>query len=706
MSGYAGKILRIDLTRRTTKVIATSDYEQWIGGHGMGSAIFYDITVRERKVDLEKIDGFDPANVITLMTSPVSGTLVPSAPGRTEVQAIGVQTYPVGWYTRTNFGGRFSAMLKYAQWDGIVIEGASDTPVWIDIRDGNVAIRDCGSLSLWGKDIYACQQAIRDYVTGVGSYGDWVDVGEMISSVGGRTTQLPAVLATGPAGENLCRTAALVHDAGSGAGQGGFGAVWGSKKLKAISVVGTGSVKIADPNALMKARLWAKNIYATDIKNPRSQYFRAHPRMWTWFGSAPTGEGERPQACLGCVSGCRMRYKSGIGNESQCMAQGAYMSFDMARHDGRPTEATRIASDLLQRYGVNAYELIEGLNYYRDLYEMGVLGKGKEIDCGDVDFEDIGSVEFINKFIRIMAYRMGDFGDAIADGAVRAAKKWGRLEQDLSTGLLHYPYWGMPEHGYDSRAELEWGYGTILGDRDINEHCLNGLYWWPSVSKMLGQEPEFTAEYVTKIFTDKMVPYEGDQLMLDYSTENMYSEHIVKLIAWHRHYTRFWKGSVLLCDWRWPDFFNANAPDGKGMSPDGEPKFLNAVTGGSLSFAEGMEIGRKIWNLDQAIWTLQGRHRDMVKFADYVYEVPCGSHYLPIEYFPGRKNGKWDWIPISGKTGRYIDREKFEEWKSKFYRFEGWDPSTGYPFGKTLEDLGLGYVAAELAQRGRLGGVG
>ncbi|MBW1902944.1 MAG: aldehyde ferredoxin oxidoreductase, partial [Deltaproteobacteria bacterium] len=129
----------------------------------------------------------------------------------------------------------------------------------------------------------------------------------------------------------------------------------------------------------------------------------------------------------------------------------------------------------------------------------------------------------------------------------------------------------------------------------------------------------------------------------------------------------------------------------------------NAVTGGNLSFAQGMEIGRKIWNLDHAIWTLQGRHRDMVKFADYVYEVPCDTHYLPIEYFPGRKNGKWDWIAISGKTGRYIDREKFEGWKTRFYRFEGWDPASGYPTQKTLEDLGLGYVAVDLAQKDRLG---
>ena len=55
MNGYAGRILRIDLSNRTIKSIPTSDYEHWVGGHGMGSAIFYDILIREKKVDLEKI---------------------------------------------------------------------------------------------------------------------------------------------------------------------------------------------------------------------------------------------------------------------------------------------------------------------------------------------------------------------------------------------------------------------------------------------------------------------------------------------------------------------------------------------------------------------------------------------------------------------------------------------------------------------------
>ena len=299
-----------------------------------------------------------------------------------------------------------------------------------------------------------------------------------------------------------------------------------------------------------------------------------------------------------------------------------------------------------------------------------------------------------------MAYREGDFGNAIAEGLYRAAEKWGRLEEDLKTGLLPYPYWGLPEHGYDPRAELEWGYGSIMGDRDINEHDFNDLYWDPTLASLQGKAPQIPAEEAAKIISEKMVPYEGDMLMLDYSSDNMYSEHIAKLVSWHRHYTRFWKQSALFCDWRWADFVNLNRPDNKGSTGEAEPKFLNAVIGEEFTFLRGMYRGKKIWNLDHAIWTLQGRHRDMVDFAEYIYKVPFGGMSGPTYLLPGREDGKWKYIETVGRT---LDKEKFEAWKTKFYLLEGWDPETGYPMRSTLEGLGLSYVADELEMKGKLG---
>ncbi|OFV82934.1 MAG: hypothetical protein A2W26_08685 [Acidobacteria bacterium RBG_16_64_8] len=688
MSGYAGKILRVDLTGRNISTIGTKDYEGWGGGHGMGSALFWDL------VPDKAITGFDPRNIVTIMTSPLSGTLVPSASSRTEVQGIGAQSSPIEWFTRSNFGGRFGAMLKYAGWDGIVLEGSATTPVWIDIRDGDVEIRD--ARRLWGLDAWRTQETIWREMS-EGGYERWIRVKDTDDEK--RTTQRPAVLTIGPAGENLSRMACLIHDAGNASGQGGFGGIWGSKNLKAISVVGTGSIRIADPRGLIEARLWAKQKYGLDVENP-------DPSWWSRFG------GRRPQnrfwdqqdnarlsACIGCNVGCKERAASGLGNESICDESAFYAGYDKAKHGGKQTPAAYMATDLLQKYGINAYEAGQGLVYIRALLRMGVLGRGKAIDC-NLDFRRIGEFEFAEDLLTLIAYRKG-IGNDFAEGFYRAAKRWGRLETDLKSGALPYPYWGLPEHGYDPRAEVEWGYGSILGDRDINEHDFNQLFWWPSGAIWAGRTPALPAETAVKIFAEKLVPYENNPLMLDFSDENIYSEHMAKLVVWHRHYTRFWKQSALFCDQRWPEFLNSKAPGYQGRTGEGEPRFYNAVTGKGLTFRDGMERGRKIWNLDNAIWSLQGRHRDMVRFADYIYDVPFGGSGKYAWYFlPGREKGAWKYIQVNG---RRLDRARFEEFKTRFYQLEGWDTRTGWPTKKTLEGLGLSAVAQELEKQKRIG---
>ena len=91
----------------------------------------------------------------------------------------------------------------------------------------------------------------------------------------------------------------------------------------------------------------------------------------------------------------------------------------------------------------------------------------------------------------------------------------------------------------------------------------------------------------------------------------------------------------------------------------------------------------------------------MVHFADYIYKVPfAGFGGLASYYMPGRQNGGWEYLPLNG---RYLDKGKVDEWKTKYYQFEGWDPDNGWPTRKTLQALVLGYVADELAARGRLG---
>ncbi len=701
MYGHTGKILRLNLTKKETSTILTKRYEKWGGGHGIGSAIFWDL------VKDKTISGFDARNVVTIMTSPLTGTMALGAGARVEVQGIGVQSYPE-WFTRSNFGGRFGPLLKYAGWDGIVIEGKADRPVWIDIRNEQIKIRDAGHL--WGKDTQETQQIIWQEINAGKQYGEWFDIST--NGKGQNTTQRPAVLTIGPAGENKSRLGCLVHDAGNAAGQGGFGGIWGAKNLKAISVIGTGSVDIADPKKLFHYRNVYKKFYGLIVPS----VFWKRPKK------------SRPQACISCPAGCRSRYASGFGNESSCVESKFYYDYDLRFNSNffsnslvsifewlnqnhyarfvrlaftKQSSAAYKAADLLQKYGINAYEVNLGIAYIYDLHKLGVLGPGKEIEC-DLDFNDLGSYEFAEKFLKIIAYREG-LGDQMAEGFYRASKLWGRLEEDLSSGLLEYPYWGLPEHGYDPRAELEWGYGSILGDRDVNEHDFNFLLWIFTLKKMTFRTPKVSADELTRLITDKMVPYEGDQKMLDFSSSNMYSKHIAKLVSWHRHYSRFWKQSVLYCDFVFPDFFRLQMPAKEGITGKGEQEFFNAVTGESYSFLDGMKLGRKIWNLDNAIWTLQGRHRDMVKFADYIYDKP----YIGYErkkglklYMPGIENGKWEYINLNNRS---IDRTRFEEWKTKYYRLEGWDIASGWPSRETLASLGLEHVADELEKNNRLG---
>ena len=679
-----GKILKIDLTLQEIAILDTSDYEEWGGGHGMGSKIFWDL------VKDKAISGFDPANVVTLMTSPLAGTMAPGAASRTEVQGIGVHTYPE-WFTRSNFGGRFSSMLKYAGWDGVAIQGRAENPVWIDIRNDQVQIRD--ARDLWGLDTWETQQEIWKSVTGQDDLDDWIEVDSSTGKT--RTTQRPAVVAIGPAGEVLSRIATLNHDGGHSAGQGGFGGVWGSKNLKAISVIGTRDIVIADPQALFEARLWAQRQYGNDLYNPEETY--ASKTHWTWFGVdgtdqilMPKGGNARLHACPGCHRGCHERAENPLKNDSMCTETAQY--YYSTKEEQESGDAYLIVG-LLQKLGINASEISKGRPYLEALANIGVLGPGREIDC-EVPSR---TVAFFENLYNLIVTRQG-IGDDIAEGFYRAAERWGRLEEDLRSGILNFAYWGQPTHSYDPRAEVSWGYGSILGDRDINEHCFQTIFW---KNFMTAGNPPLGAEEVVKIITGKMVPFEDDPHMLNASDENIYSEHTAKLVAWHRYYTRFWKESILYCDNRWPDLINTKGPGNAGMTGEGEQKFFNAVTGKNISFLDGIGIGKRIWNLDNAIWTLQGRHRDMVHFSEFIYREPFIGDGPPANYYlPWFEDGQWTYRKVNG---RYLDREKFEAFKTLYYELEGWDVETGWPTRRTLEELNLAFVADELEGKEKLG---
>ena len=212
--GWIGKILKIDLFRKDISTIDTSKYiPDYIGGRGISIKIAWDMLK-------EDIGPYDPDNIIIFMTGPLAGTLAPTS-GRGIVSSISPRVYPDPWFTRSGFGGYWAPELKYAGYDGLIITGKSDIPVYLWICDGNILIEDAGNL--WGKGTMDTQRMIKD------------SLGEAVQ-----------VLCIGPAGENLVRSATIQHNIGNASGNAGFGAVMGSKKLKAIAIRGTGGVKVSD----------------------------------------------------------------------------------------------------------------------------------------------------------------------------------------------------------------------------------------------------------------------------------------------------------------------------------------------------------------------------------------------------------------------------------------------------------------------------
>jgi len=222
LGGYMGKILEIDLSDRTYRVTPIDENiaRKYLGGKGYALWILYqDLKKLERKgIAPRDIDPFGPENTLIFATGPATGTSFPNG-GRYHVMAL--KSPLTGGIASANSGGEFGPYLKFAGYDMIVIRGKSDTPVYITIIDGEVAIHD--ATDLWGKNVFDTIRILKD------KHGN----------------HDASVACIGPAGENLVHIACIMNDEHRAAGRTGVGAIMGSKKLKAIYVRGTQKPPIA-----------------------------------------------------------------------------------------------------------------------------------------------------------------------------------------------------------------------------------------------------------------------------------------------------------------------------------------------------------------------------------------------------------------------------------------------------------------------------
>jgi aldehyde:ferredoxin oxidoreductase len=208
MGGWTGKVLRVDLTTGAITKEDTTKYKPFLGGTGLGYKVLWDEVPPGTKA-------WDPANRLIFGVGPLTGTGAPLS-GRTSVTSLWPM-HPEELPATGHMGGHWGPELKYAGYDSLIIQGKAASPVWIYIKDDVVEIRDAGRM--WGNGIY---RATSDIMNIMGPEAH--------------------VAAIGQCGENLVRGSNVMCDRSHSAG--GVGSVMGSKKLKAIGVIGTGSLKI------------------------------------------------------------------------------------------------------------------------------------------------------------------------------------------------------------------------------------------------------------------------------------------------------------------------------------------------------------------------------------------------------------------------------------------------------------------------------
>lgn len=271
-SGYAGKILRVDLSSGRISYFPTIDYaDRFLGGRGIAAKLYWDEVS-------PNIRAFDAENRLIFMTGPLAG-FTGLAGSRSQVCGKSPAITPES-FSYASVGGSWGVELKFSGYDGIVIQGKSDKPVYLLIQDSIAEIKDASAL--WGKNSAETREVLK---------------GELGSSV--------KVLATGPAGENMVSFATFLADDDS-SGTGGFGAVMGSKKLKAIAVRGSGKVVAANPERLREL----------------TAYVRKLARDRTIVPPTP-GPQRKRHACYGCIAGCqRSIFELGSGEKGKALCQG------------------------------------------------------------------------------------------------------------------------------------------------------------------------------------------------------------------------------------------------------------------------------------------------------------------------------------------------------------------------------------------------
>ena len=445
--GYIGKMLVIDLNTHTSVVEETNmdDARHFIGAKGLGAKILFDNLPKQT-------DPLSPGNILIFATGPLTGTSAQTS-GRGTVVTKSPQT---GLFLDSHFGGTFAVEMKKAGWDFVIINGRSDNPIYIVIKDDSVEFKDASEI--WGEE---CLKSHK-----------WLQ----------KTEGKVKTALMGPAGENLVKLAAITVDGHRHAGRGGSGAVMGSKNLKAIAITGTGKIPLHDSDGFRKlSKEVLKRIQENDFVPIRRKFGTPHwVKVVNDEGFIPTknyqegyfDQGDKINAetmqkrivdgggaCFNCVIACwnKSSIKSGphkgvslVGPEYETLAlMGSNLGMSSI-------EDVAYLNERCNELGMDTISLGGVLGFAVEAYMKGA------ISLDDLAGNDIGwgKTDELSRLIDNIANRKGRVADILAEGVRIAAQKIGKKSEEYAVHAK-----GLEIPGYDPRGTFGMGLAYATSDR-------------------------------------------------------------------------------------------------------------------------------------------------------------------------------------------------------------------------------------------------
>ena len=701
--GWAGKILRVNLTDGTITTFPTEPYKAYIGGMGIANKIMFD----EVPAGTEP---FDEANKVVFAVGPLTASGVPLA-GRTTIASLSTYTKD-HLVVDAHCGGMLGARIKQAGYDGIVIEGKAAKPVYIMVDDDDVKIKSADGL--WGLGTRATTEALN------------------------RREGLDAVVAAiGPAGENLLPYACLINSRNHSAGA-GLGSVLGSKNMKALVVRGTGTVNVADPQAvadlsdyMLREIIGSNNNHVVPSTQQQwAQYFDKESRWtarnglyWELAEGGPIDTGEpkpgnintvgyrcmksvkddgpdaekytiKMDGCHSCPIHCYsdMRVPKSAENGgfettgNTCVPNFPYLYMSKILGSGieSASEAGLIWNQVI---GSTVDDLGLWCNYaqlYRDIAHCVSAGVFERVlppaEYAAINWEGFyrNDPSIMPPLLRMIAQNDSELS-YIGHGTHVWTERWGDMEwNDTVASCMINPRGWPVHHSQECFGQVGMLYNSLFNRDDMIHSAVN--------FQGCGLPFELKQQIAAEVWGGA----DAIDMNMSYTPMNERKANFV----WWSVVTDVLHDSLTLCNWVWPMTVSpTEARDYRG-DLDLEAKFFKAVTGEDVTTEDLYQAGAKIMTLQRA-----NTARGMTDAAGNMGTNDFrGMHDIYTEW-PFTKDP--DKAVFSEGTDK-MDKDDIQNGLTMVYRTFGWDEQLGCPTAACLDAYDMPDVKEELQSLGLL----